>query len=364
MRRLMQWCEAPPEDAIRLSVTTPLEDVQASAFAGAKTLVLDFPAFRDGRGFSLASILRERGFKGQLIADGALLPDQVRHLRRSGFDGVVLRTGTDVAAWGRMDAAFTGAFQPGEDGELTVWALRGRKAAAEKSLKAQVDELNRRAEGLDAEGILRLALDPKQGLRPAVASSFGAEAAVLLAMVAEIDPTTPVVFLDTGMHFVQTLAYRKALSERLGLTDVRLVLPDPKEREAQDPADALWRTDTDACCEIRKVRPLERALKGAGAVVTGRKRHQTAHRAELTAFEVFEGRIRVNPLHDWSPERLAKHFQIADLPKHPLVDQGYLSIGCWPCTRPVEAGADARSGRWADAEKTECGIHLGRRVAA
>lgn len=105
-------------------------------------------------------------------------------------------------------------------------------------------------------------------------------------------------------------------------------------------------------------------MQGAGSIITGRKRFQTAERAGLAAFEVFEGRIRINPLHDWSPEQLSARLQSENLPRHPLVDQGYLSIGCWPCTRPVEPGADARSGRWADAEKTECGIHLGRRVAA
>ncbi len=359
----MQWFEAPPKDAVRLSVTAPLEVVEAAAFGGAGTIVLDFPAFRDGRGFSLAAVLRERGFRGQLIADGALLADQVRHLRRTGFDGVILGSGADVARWQRMDAAFSGAYQPAEDGEISVWQLRGRRTRHARTLSDQVQDLNQKAQGEDAEGILRLALDPQLELRPVVLSSFGAEAAVLLEIVARVDPSTPVIFLDTGMHFVQTLAYRRILADRLGLTDVRLVLPDPQERALQDPADDLWQTDADACCDLRKVRPLEKAMKGARAMITGRKRYQTRQRARLEAFEVFEERIRINPLLDWSPEQISARLESENLPSHPLVNQGFLSIGCWPCTQSVEKGADARSGRWSNGDKTECGIHLGRRVA-
>lgn len=228
----------------------------------------------------------------------------------------------------------------------------------------RIDRLNRQAEGLDADGILKLALSPDAGLNLVVLSSFGADAAVLLAHVARVDPTVPVVFLDTGMHFFQTLAYRKSLSERLGLTDVRLVVPAPDETAELDPKGDLWRRDTDACCDLRKVRPLQRALGGADALITGRTRHETAERSEMKAFELFEGRIRVNPLHDWTTDRLQAWIETEGLPAHPLVEQGYPSIGCWPCTRAVDAGRDARSGRWSGAEKTECGIHLGGRIAA
>lgn len=355
----MQWLDAAPDGA-RLPVATPLNEVEATA-RGAEVLVLEFDAFRDGRGFSLAAVLRERGYRGRLIADGHLIPDQARHLRRSGFDGVVLGAGADVDAWKRMDAAFSATYQPIEDRAVPIWR---RRALARQTPEAIVERLNRETRGGDAEDILRAALAPALGLKPAVLSSFGAEAAVLLSLVARIDPSTPVVFLDTGMHFLQTLAYRKALSERLGLTDVRLVTPDAAERADIDPRDDLWRADPDACCDLRKVRPLERALASIDAVITGRKRHQTAERANLRPFELFEGRIRVNPLHDWSEERLQARFVAEDLPQHPLVAQGYRSIGCWPCTEAVEAGEDARLGRWSGAAKTECGIHLGRRALA
>lgn len=355
----MQWLDAAP-DGVRLSVTTPLAEVEAAANS-AGVLVLEFDAFRDGRGFSLAAVLRERGYRGRLIAEGHLIPDQARHLRRSGFDGVVLNAGANIDHWKRMDAAFTATYQPVEDGAIPVWR---RRAVGRQTPEAIVERLDRGTRGADAEGILRAALDPALGLKPAVLSSFGAEAAVLLSHVARIDPSTPVVFLDTGMHFLQTLAYRKALSERLGLTDVRLVMPDAGERADLDPRDDLWRDDADACCDLRKVRPLERALTGIDTLITGRKRHQTLDRRSLRPFELFEGRIRINPLHDWSEERLEAWFEAGDLPRHPLLAQGYRSIGCWPCTEAVEADEDARLGRWSGVAKTECGIHLGRRALA
>lgn len=359
----MQWLETAPE-GVRLPVTTPLEEVEAIAAVGAETLVLEFPAFRDGRGFSLAAVLRERGYQGRLVADGNLLPDQVRHLRRSGFDAVVLGAGADVAAWERMNTAFSAAYQPAVDPAVPVWRRRGGAPAPVSSQEALVERLNREATGLDAGDIVRLALSPGAGLSPVVLSSFGADSAVLLALVARVEPTTPVVFLDTGMHFFQTLAYRKSLSEQLGLTDVRLVGPDADDKARQDPKDDLWRSDLDACCDLRKVRPMQRALGGADAVITGRTRHETADRTGLKPFELFDGRVRVNPLHDWTPDQMQAWLHTEHLPRHPLVDQGYPSIGCWPCTQAVETGEDARSGRWAGAEKTECGIHLGGRVAA
>lgn len=358
MGRTMQWLESAP-DGLRLPVTTPLAEVEAAA-RGTQVLVLEFDAFRDGRGFSLAAVLRERGYRGRLIADGHVIPDQARHLRRSGFDGVVLGVGADTAAWKRMEAAFSATYQPVEYQAIPIWRRRERAHKPE----AVVERLNREMRDADAEDVLRTALDPSLGLRSAVLSSFGAEAAVLLSLVARIDPSTPVVFLETGMHFLQTLAYRKALSERLGLTDIRLVTPDAKDRADLDPRDDLWRADADACCELRKVRPLERALAGIDAVITGRKRHQTAERASLQAFELFEGRIRVNPLHAWSEARLQAWFDAEDLPRHPLSAEGYRSIGCWPCTEAVEAGEDARLGRWPGAAKSECGIHLGRPALA
>lgn len=355
--RSMEWLDRVP-DGVCLPVSTPLADVETAA-RGSAVLILEFDAFRDGRGFSLATVLRERGYRGRLVAAGRVIPDQARHLRRSGFDGVVLASGADTDAWTRMDSAFSATYQPVEDGVAAIWRRRHERAPEPSGVVAR---LNQETRGADAEAILRAALDPSLGLKPAVLSSFGAEAAVLLSLVARIDPSTPVVFLDTGMHFLQTLAYRKALSERLGLIDVRLIAPDARERDALDPRDHLWRADPDACCDLRKVRPLERALAGVGALITGRKRHQTPDRQGLRPFELFEGRIRINPLHDWSEARVQAWFEAEDLPKHPLSTEGYPSIGCWPCTEAVGTGGASRLGRWSGAAKTECGIHLDRRA--
>lgn len=206
------------------------------------------------------------------------------------------------------------------------------------------------------ERILRAALGAF-GDRIAVVSSFGAESAILLHMVAQIDPATPVLFLDTGLQFGQTLDYRKQLAERLGLSDVRDLRPAFKALAAADPSGTLWKADVDACCALRKVTPLKAALDGFDAWITGRKRFQASTRAGLPVVERNQGKVKINPLANWSKSDLDAYAARHDLPPHPLVKFGYPSIGCWPCTRAVENDEDARAGRWAGFEKTECGIH-------
>lgn len=354
----------------RLSVTMPLAEVEAAA-ATADVLVLEFDAFRQGQGYSLASVLRERGFTGRLIAAGKLLPDQARHLRRTGFDAVELSPGADIATWTRMDQAFDAAYQPAVDPAPTIWQRRAAARAADKAastppkpdgdLHALAARLNAQVAGQDAAAILKAALDPSLGLKTASISSFGAEAAALLHLISEQKPDLPIVFLETGQHFFQTLQYRSQLTAKLGLTDVRLVTPDAAEKADLDARDDLWKTDADACCDLRKTRPLARATKGFTALITGRKRYQSSTRAALLPFEVLDGVLRINPLADWTSQDVETHLAAHDLPRHPLVEQGYLSIGCHTCTQPVKAGEDARAGRWAGQDKTECGIHVGRR---
>lgn len=356
----------------RLNVTTPLDEVEATA-ATTDALVLEFDAFRDGRGFSLAASLRERGYQGRLIAAGKLLPDQARHLRRTGFDAVELNPGADLASWRRMDQAFDVAYQPAVDKAQTIWQRRAAARAStpppppapktepKTDLQGLADRLNVQLADADAATILKAALDPALGLKTAAISSFGAESAALLHLIAEEKSDLPVVFLETGQHFFQTLQYRSQLNAKLGLTDVRLVTPDAAEKADLDARDDLWKTDADACCDLRKTRPLARATTGFTALITGRKRYQNAVRADLQPFEVLDGVLRVNPLANWTAETVEDHLVAHDLPRHPLVEQGYLSIGCHTCTRPVETGEDDRAGRWAGQDKTECGIHVGRR---
>jgi len=192
----------------------------------------------------------------------------------------------------------------------------------------------------------------------AVVSSFGADSAVLLHMIAEVDPSVPVLFLDTGKHFGETLQYRDLLVADLGLRNLKVVHPLAAGLEAGDPDGSLHAVDTDACCAIRKVEPMARAVEPYRAWFTGRKRFQAATRAALPAFEAVGPRIRINPLAAWTGEDIAAHMRLRGLRENPLVAYGYLSIGCFPCTRAVKPGEDARAGRWAGQAKTECGIHL------
>ena len=209
------------------------------------------------------------------------------------------------------------------------------------------------SEGLDA---LACALRDYKG-RIAVVSSFGAESAVLLRLVADYDPAAPVLFLHTLKHFPETLAYQRQLTAVLGLSDVRIIQPGAADLAARDPAGLLHAFDADACCALRKVEPLERALQPFEAWVNGRKRGQAATRAVLPIVEWLDGRVKINPLAYWSADQIEAEMRLRGLPRHPLSTRGYPSIGCEPCTRPVAPGSDPRSGRWAALGKTECGIH-------
>ncbi len=221
-----------------------------------------------------------------------------------------------------------------------------------------LDRLNSELRAASAQTILRAAILREWAGRITYVSSFGAESAVMLALIADVDPDLPVIFLETGMHFPQTLSYRKTLVEALGLTNVRDVPPNETERAVLDPDNSLWKRDPDACCGLRKVRPLEPALKGFDAWITGRKRFHGGERMSLPVFEHAAGRFKVNPLASWSQEDVNRFFRQRDLPVHPLVGQGYPSIGCWPCTQPASDPGDIRSGRWLGQDKTECGLHV------
>ena len=210
--------------------------------------------------------------------------------------------------------------------------------------------------GWDGLAVLRAGLTEIFPSRIAVLSSFGADSALLLALVAEIDASVPVLFLDTDRHFPETLVYRRALVDRLGLTDVRDIRPDPIEAAVEDPDGDLWLAP-DACCALRKTRPLERALLPFAAWVTGRRRDQASTRATLPVIERDGPRFKINPLAGWDAARVAAELRRRELPVHPLTPRGYASIGCANCTVPVGADADPRSGRWAGRGKIECGIH-------
>lgn len=191
--------------------------------------------------------------------------------------------------------------------------------------------------------------------RVAVTSSFGAESAVLLDLVAEVHPATPVIFLDTDALFDETVAYRDSLIRRLGLMDVRIARPHPRDiRES----DELWHRAPDRCCHLRKVLPMQRATEGFAALIDGRKAFHGGDRASLPTISLGAGEVfKISPLIRWTELDIERAFDDRNLPRHPLVANGYRSIGCWPCTRPTEPGESPRAGRWAGSAKTECGIH-------
>jgi phosphoadenosine phosphosulfate reductase len=191
--------------------------------------------------------------------------------------------------------------------------------------------------------------------RVAVVSSFGAEAACLLKLVADRDPATPVIFLDTRKHFAETLRYVDDLMDQLGLTTLVRARPAPARLDAEDPDGTLNQRDCDRCCYLRKTLPMVGVLKNFDCVLTGRKRFQTQHRSDMAVVEVQESWLRVNPLSNWTRQKIDQFLATHGILRHPLVAMGYASIGCEPCTSPSD---DPREGRWAGSDKTECGIHF------
>lgn len=229
--------------------------------------------------------------------------------------------------------------------------------AAPPSVRDCFLALGARAEDQAAEVRLSAALAMFQG-RIGMVSSFGAESAVLLHMIGRLAPALPVIFLDTQKLFGETKRYRDSLTKAFGLTDVRTVTPDVAALAERDPDGMLFLRDGNACCHLRKTEPLQRALQGFDAWITGRKRYQGGDRSILPVVEFVDGRVKLNPLADWDADRIQEYMERYALPRHPLEADGFLSIGCMPCTDRVSPGEDRRAGRWRGQDKTECGIHV------
>lgn len=230
--------------------------------------------------------------------------------------------------------------------------------------QADADRLEARFAGVDAGTMLRELFAEGELGRVAVVSSFGTESAVLLHLVAEADSSIPVVFVDTLKMFAETLDYREQLIARFGIENASIVQPDPAVLAEKDENGLRWSWDPDGCCAIRKVEPLARAKNGLDAWISGRKAFQSVTRQNLSRFEVEDGRLKINPLGDWTKADLEAYFTEHDLPRHPLEAKGYLSVGCEPCTTAVKPGEDPRAGRWRGWDKTECGIHSPNNPAA
>ena len=218
--------------------------------------------------------------------------------------------------------------------------------------------MNRLYADAPAAEVIRATLAAFPG-RVAVVSSFGADSAVLLDLVAEVDPATPVLMVETGMLFAETLTYQRDLAAHLGLSDVRPLRPEAGALERADPQRALYSTDPDTCCALRKRAPLDAVRAAFPVLINGRKRHQAATRAALPVFAADHAGLSVTPLAAWAVQDLAEHRVGRGLPAHPLVARGFASVGCAPCTTAVAPGEDPRAGRWRGREKTECGLHFG-----
>jgi phosphoadenosine phosphosulfate reductase len=230
-------------------------------------------------------------------------------------------------------------------------------AAIDTPALQQADALDRALRTASPAEVIEAALQAVGRERLALVSSFGTESAALLKVMADVDPAIPVVFLDTGWLFEETLAYRDTLIEKLGLRDVRSIKPLEETLTREDPDRELWFSDPDACCRIRKVEPLARALKPFAAWINGRKRFQGGARADIPVVEEDGTRLKFNPFANSSREEIEAIYKLAKLPPHPLVASGFLSVGCMPCTSRTSANEDARAGRWRGRPKTECGIH-------
>ncbi|MDP2290297.1 MAG: phosphoadenylyl-sulfate reductase [Actinomycetota bacterium] len=185
-----------------------------------------------------------------------------------------------------------------------------------------------------------------------VTASF--EDAVLVHVAATAVPGIEITLLDTQYLFAETRWLVDELTTKLDL-NLRVMHPEPHIRP-----DNLWQTDVEACCHVRKVEPLNRALAGKQAWVTGVRRADgpTRANAPVAAYDLVRGLVKLNPLAAFSDDDMALYLQLHELPAHPLADKGYASIGCWPCTRPVAPGDDKRAGRWSGNAKTECGLHV------
>jgi phosphoadenosine phosphosulfate reductase len=355
---------ADPEDVATVLEPTADDGALAAAAGGnAGPIAISFPSFTDGRGFSLARLLRERyGFKGEIRAVGHLIPDQGQFLLRSGFDTVEIADPDTADVWKFSLERIGRNYQPAVRNTLPLRWNASHKAAialnealgATDDLVSRIKEVSKRIEG-------RIAFSTSLGLEDQAILHAIANSGVLKSG-AEIDVFT----LDTGRLFPEVLETVE-LSELRFRTRIRLVVPDAAEVEELVARDGVFgfRQSVDnrkSCCEVRKVRPLNRALQGAQGWITGLRREHSDARAEvpLAEWDQDRGLIKVNPVADWSTDRLMDYIAAHNVPVNPLHARGFVSIGCAPCTRAVEPGESPRAGRWwwENEEKKECGLHI------
>lgn len=360
--------EAKPAGITELGVTAGRPERIAAvvdAVLGGHAIAIPFAKFNDGRGFSLARLLRsEHGFRGEIVASGHVIPDQALHLLRAGFDSAEIRDREHLPQWQRSLSSYGGAYQTAARNPLSLRREISRKLAREDesaqlaNTLEETDDLADRIRALAAATSGRLAFS----------TSLGKEDQAVLHAICESGVDVDVFTLDTLRHFPETLETLKKTKEHFGI-NIRVVTPDEIDLSKLVARDGDFGFCTSiesrkACCMIRKVLPLNRALKGAAVWITGLRRGQSSERARIAMAEwdAELGLIKTNPLADWSEERLEAFIEAHGIPVNPLHAQGYPSIGCEPCTRAVAPGEDPRAGRWwwENEDGKECGLHVHR----
>jgi len=346
-----------PQAALLTLLADAGERQLIAAASGPGPLAVRFDKFNDGRGLTIARLLREwHGFRGEIRATGHLIPDLAPHLARSGFDTAELADGAEIETW-KHAIGLAGAYQ-------VAWrdpAPMRRKAAASEA--AALDE---RLAGLPSLEERVVDIGSAVAGRIAFSTSLGEEDQAIYHAIAETGANIDVFTLDTGRLFEETLETLEASRLRYGVP-IRVVTPHAHELEeliARDGVFGFRQTvaKRKACCEIRKVRPLARALRGAGGWITGLRRDQSGARAAVP-FAAWDGEralLKLNPLADWPLEALRAYIEANDIPVNPLHVKGFPSIGCQPCTRAIAPGEDIRAGRWwwESEDRKECGLHV------
>ncbi len=341
---------------VRISAEIDLQELEPH-INRLSSVEIEFPSFTDGRGFSIARQLRKHmNYNGELIATGPLIPDQYSLFMQCGFDAVKIDSLTYLnqseSEWRTAVDTYHLSYQNGYETSNGSF----QNIIASRNSKAPVS-LYEKYKDLKPEAALERALKIDFQNEIVLATSFGADSAVLLHMISRIDKNTPIVFLETGKHFSATLAYRDLLVKELGLTNFQNISPDSLEVEKEDPNGTLYSTDKNACCDLRKVRPYDHYMKNYKAKITGRKRYQTLNRSNIEIYEEGDGRAKINPLAFWKIGDVERYISKYNLPPHPLVKYGFKSIACMTCTTQVKENEDPRAGRWRESSKNECGIH-------
>jgi len=324
-------------------------------------VAIRFPTFGDGRGYSLAVLLRERhGFKGEVRAVGYLIPDLAPFLLRSGFDTAEITDANDIETWQAALTRIRHLYQP---------SFRNPQPLRRDASKRAAEELNARLEGM--RGIADRIAEVRRSIegRITFSTSLGLDDQAILNAIAESGADIDIFTLDTGRLFPEVLETVELSELRYGLR-IRLVAPAAAEVEELVARDGVFGfrhsvENRKTCCEVRKVRPLNRELEGAQGWIAGVRREHSEDRAEvpLTAWDEARALLKVNPIADWSTQELTAYIADNNIPVNPLHARGFVSIGCQPCTRAVLAGEHPRAGRWwwEHEEKKECGLHLNPR---